>query len=75
MKEWEPYELTNLKKNSSNLIFKRCISLTDLFSHPMLIVSLGGCSAAFVSTDGLIATNITALKALSNLTARKMKTF
>ena len=33
-------------------------NVSDLFKHPMnAIVSLGGCSAAFVSDQGLIATN------------------
>jgi len=56
---WEPYELTKLQKELKQSGFSKDVSgLTDLFSHPMnAIVSLGGCSAAFVSTDGLIATN------------------
>ncbi len=33
-------------------------SLTDLTAHPMnAVISLGGCSASFVSTQGLIVTN------------------
>ena len=56
---WEPYELTKLQKQLKQSGFSKDVSdLTDLFSHPMnAIVSLGGCSAAFVSPDGLIATN------------------
>ena len=56
---WEPYELTKLQKELKQSGFSKDVSgLTDLFSHPMnAIVSLGGCSAAFVSPDGLIATN------------------
>ena len=56
---WEPYELTKLQKELQQSGFSKDVSsLTDLFSHPMnAIVSLGGCSAAFVSPDGLIATN------------------
>ena len=56
---WEPYELTKLQKELKQSGFSKDVSgLTNLFSHPMnAIVSLGGCSAAFVSPDGLIATN------------------
>ncbi len=56
---WEPYELTKLQKELKQSGFSKNVSgLTDLFSHPMnAIVSLGGCSAAFVSPNGLIATN------------------
>ena len=56
---WEPYELTKLQKELKQSGFSKDVSgLTDLFSHPMnAIVSLGGCSAAFVSSNGLIATN------------------
>ena len=56
---WEPYELTKLQKELKQSGFSKDVSgLTDLFSHPMnAIVSLGGCSAALVSPDGLIATN------------------
>ena len=56
---WEPYELTKLQKQLKQSGFSKDVSgLTDLFSHPMnAIVSLGSCSAAFVSPDGLIATN------------------
>ena len=56
---WEPFELTKLQKELKQSGFLKDVSgLTDLFSHPMnAIVSLGGCSAAFVSPDGLIATN------------------
>ena len=56
---WEPYELTKLQKELKQSGFSKNVSgLTDLFAHPMnAIVSLGGCSAAFVSPNGLIATN------------------
>ena len=56
---WEPYQMDELKKEVRAAGFKRNISnLSNLFNHPMsAIVSLGGCSASFVSPEGLIATN------------------
>ena len=56
---WEPYQMEELKKEVRAAGFKRnTSSLSNLFNHPMnAIVSLGGCSASFVSPDGLIATN------------------
>jgi hypothetical protein len=56
---WEPYQMEGLKKELRATGYKKNISnLSDLFKHPMnAIVSLGGCSAAFVSDQGLIATN------------------
>ena len=56
---WEPYQMEGLKKELRASGYKRNISnVSDLFQHPMsAIVSLGGCSAAFVSDQGLIATN------------------
>ena len=56
---WEPYQMEGLKKELRATGYKKNISnVSDLFKHPMnAIVSLGGCSAAFVSDQGLIATN------------------
>jgi hypothetical protein len=56
---WEPYQMKALKKELRATGYQRNISnISDLFKHPMnAIVSLGGCSAAFVSDQGLIATN------------------
>ncbi|MDA0754777.1 MAG: S46 family peptidase [Proteobacteria bacterium] len=56
---WEPYQMKGLKKELRTSGYNRNVSnVSDLFKHPMsAIVSLGGCSAAFVSDEGLIATN------------------
>ena len=56
---WEPNQMEGLKKELRETGYKKNISnVSDLFKHPMnAIVSLGGCSAAFVSDQGLIATN------------------
>ena len=56
---WEPYELPKLESELKKSGFTKDVaSLSNLFEHPMsAIVSLGGCSAAFVSPGGLIATN------------------
>ena len=56
---WEPYELPKLESELRKSGFTRGVSeLSNLFEHPMsAIVSLGGCSAAFISPEGLIATN------------------
>jgi len=61
---WEPYQMKGLKKELRTSGYNRNVSnVSDLFKHPMsAIVSLGGCSAAFVSDEGLIATNYHALK-------------
>ena len=56
---WEPYQMESLKKELRASGYRGNVSnVSDLFKHPMnAIVSLGGCSAAFVSDIGLIATN------------------
>ena len=56
---WEPYQMESLKKELRASGYRGNVSnVSDLFKHPMnAIVSLGGCSAAFVSDTGLIATN------------------
>ncbi|WP_426190983.1 S46 family peptidase [Massilia sp. DWR3-1-1] len=57
--QWQPHQLTQLKSELKRIgITIPVDKLTDLSKHPMsAIVSTGGCSAAFVSTDGLIVTN------------------
>jgi len=56
---WEPYQMKSLQKELRASGYKGSVAnVSDLFKHPMnAIVSLGGCSAAFVSEQGLIATN------------------
>ena len=56
---WEPYQMKSLQKELRTSGYKGSVAnVSDLFKHPMnAIVSLGGCSAAFVSDQGLIATN------------------
>ena len=56
---WEPHQMQSLQKELRARGYKGNVSnLSDLFKHPMsAIVSLGGCSAAFISDEGLIATN------------------
>lgn len=56
---WQPAQLPLLKDKllEAGLELDPA-SLTDLTKHPMrAIVSLGGCSAAFVSPQGLVVTN------------------
>jgi len=56
---WEPHQMPLLKKELRAAGFNKNVnSISDLFEFPMnAIVSIGGCSAAFVSPNGLIATN------------------
>jgi hypothetical protein len=56
---WEPSQLPNIEKDIRAAGFKGNIKkFSDLFEHPLsAMVSLGGCSAAFISDSGLIATN------------------
>ena len=56
---WEPHQMPSLKNELRTAGFNKNVnSISDLFEFPMnAIVSIGGCSAAFVSPNGLIATN------------------
>ena len=56
---WEPSQLPNLAKDIRAAGFKGDLNkISNLFEYPLnAIVSLGGCSAAFISDQGLIATN------------------
>ncbi|GGC96034.1 S46 family peptidase [Undibacterium terreum] len=57
--QWQPYQLPQLKSELKRIgITIPAEKLADITKHPMnTIVSLGGCSASFVSTDGLVVTN------------------
>ncbi|MDM4765297.1 S46 family peptidase [Pelomonas sp. SE-A7] len=57
--QWQPYQLPQLQKELRQLgIAIPAQQLADLGKHPMsAIVSLGGCSASFVSNAGLVVTN------------------
>jgi hypothetical protein len=57
--QWQPHQLPQLKSELKRIgITIPLDKLTDLSKHPMsAIVSTGGCSASFVSGDGLIVTN------------------
>jgi hypothetical protein len=57
--QWQPHQLSELKSELKRIGMTIPVDkLTDLSKHPMsAIVSTGGCSASFVSPDGLIVTN------------------
>jgi photosystem II stability/assembly factor-like uncharacterized protein len=57
--QWQPHQLNQLKSELKRIGMTIPVDkLTDLSKHPMsAIVSTGGCSASFVSPDGLIVTN------------------
>jgi len=56
---WQPNQLPTIAKELTNAGLKlNPNDLTDLTGFPMgAIVSLGGCTASFVSDQGLVATN------------------
>lgn len=57
--QWQPHQLPQLKSELKRIgITMPAEKLADLGKHPMsAIVSLGGCSASFVSPAGLVVTN------------------
>ncbi|WP_343730775.1 S46 family peptidase [Duganella sp.] len=57
--QWQPYQLPQLKSELKRVgVAIPAEKLADLSKHPMsAIVSLGGCSASFVSDAGLVVTN------------------
>ncbi len=57
--QWQPYQLPQLKSELQRIgITIPAEKLADITKHPMnTIVSLGGCSASFVSDSGLVVTN------------------
>lgn len=57
--QWQPHQLLELKSELKRIgITIPAEKLSDLTKHPMsAIVSTGGCSASFVSPNGLVVTN------------------
>lgn len=57
--QWQPHQLMQLKAELKRIgITMPAEKLSDLTKHPMsAIVSTGGCSASFVSANGLVVTN------------------
>ncbi|SFC14048.1 S46 family peptidase [Massilia yuzhufengensis] len=57
--QWQPHQLPQLKSELKRIgITMPAEKLADLTRHPMsAMVSLGGCSASFVSPNGLVVTN------------------
>ena len=57
--QWQPHQLPQLKSELKRIgISIPAEKLADLNKHPMTaMVSLGGCSASFVSNTGLVVTN------------------
>jgi hypothetical protein len=57
--QWQPHQLPQLKNELKRIgITIPAEKLADLSKHPMsAMVSLGGCSASFVSNSGLAVTN------------------